>query len=84
MRAGAYCRFRIRISPGEAQPEAGRLTSGDGHGEGNKACYLTANRSELPVVLEPRWWQFCLWRECAPEHHDGFGVLQHGSDSGSC
>ena len=48
-------RFRIRISPGEAQLEGGRLTLGDGLGEGNKACYLAANRLELPVVLEPRW-----------------------------
>ena len=44
-------RFRVQVSPGEAQ--GGCLASGDG--EGNKGCYLAAYHSELPVVLETRW-----------------------------
>ncbi|KAM5541672.1 hypothetical protein V8D89_004653 [Ganoderma adspersum] len=43
-------RFRIRIRAREAQGHLKR----DGEPEENKS-YLTANRLELPVVLEPRW-----------------------------
>ncbi|KAM5543612.1 hypothetical protein V8D89_002863 [Ganoderma adspersum] len=48
-------RSRFRIRPGDSETQGGRLTSGDGHGEENKGCYLTANRMELLVVLEERW-----------------------------